>query len=220
MGRPAKAVSAPERPRSSAERTGRSASSLLGKSRAPGGTAARGRAAGGARPTAHTELIKAFSEQLAQYDPTGAIVSRSDDVTAMARDAAQRVLDTASSWVEHLGSFYDSEGVAKLLSRTGTPISRQAVHKRRGLLALTTGSGQVVYPAFQFDGRRLVPGLAAVLDSLPETLVSRWTVASWLVSPEAELEGARPIDVLRDHGSGGHAAVQAAAQRWSAQLAA
>lgn len=179
-----------------------------------------GRVATGARPTAHTELIKAFSEQLAQYDPTGAIVSRSDDLTAMARDAAQRVLETASTWIEHLGSFYDSEGVAKLLSRTATPISRQAVHKRRGLLALTTGSGQVVYPAFQFDGRRPVPGLGAVLDNLPETLVSRWTVASWLVSSEVELEGARPIDVLREHGPEGQTAVLSAAQRWSSQLAA
>jgi len=109
--------------------------------------------------------------------------------------------------------------VARLLSRTATPISRQAVHKRRGLLALTTGSGQVVYPAFQFDGRRPVPGLAAVLDSLPEAVVSRWTVASWLVSGEAELDGARPIDVLRDQGPEGQAAVSSAAQRWSAQLA-
>lgn len=174
----------------------------------------------GARPTAHSELIKAFGEQLAQYDPTGAIVSRSDDLTAMARDAAQRVLETSSTWVEHLGSFYDSQGVAELLSRTGTPISRQAVHKRRGLLALTTGSGQIVYPAFQFDGRRPVSGLGALLEQLPETVVSRWTVASWLVSPEAELDGARPVDVLRDQGAEGQAAVLSAAQRWSSQLAA
>lgn len=219
MGRPAKSVSAPERPRSGAKRTGTSASALLGKSLASGATVHGARTAG-TRPTAHAELIKAFSEQLAQYDPTGAIVSRSDDLTAMARAAAQRVLETASTWVEHLGSFYDSEGVAKLLSRTGTPISRQAVHKRRGLLALTTGSGQVVYPALQFDGRRPIPGLGPVLEQLPEALVSRWTVASWLVSPEPELDGARPIDVLRDQGPEGQAAVLSAAQRWASQLAA
>ena len=173
-----------------------------------------------ARPPAHSELIRAFSEQLAQYDPTGAIVARSDDLTSMARDAAQRVIETSATWVEHLGSFHDSDGVARLLSRTGTPISRQAVHKRRGLLALATGSGQVVYPAFQFDGRRPVPGLAGVLDTLPEAVVSRWTVASWLVSAEADLDGARPIDVLRDQGPEGQAAIQSAARRWSAQLAA
>jgi hypothetical protein len=138
----------------------------------------------------------------------------------MARDAAQHVLDTAPTWVEHLGAFYDTDGVQKLLSRHGTPISRQAVHKRRGLLALTTGSGQVVYPAFQFDGQRPVPGLALVLDALPESVVSRWTVASWLVSPEADVDGERPVDVLRDQGPEGQVAVLGAARRWAAQLGA
>src|SRR5687767_11489293 len=104
------------------------------------------------RPAAHATLLEAIGAQLAQEDPTGALVARSDDVTLLARYAAQRVLDSASTWVEHLGAFYDSDGVQRLLSRDGAPISRQAVHKRRGLLALTTGSGQVVYPAFQFDG--------------------------------------------------------------------
>ena len=172
------------------------------------------------RPRAHTALIEAFSAQLAEHDPPGALVSRSDDVTLLARFAAQRILDTTATWVEHLGAFYDSEGVQALLSRDGTPISRQAVHKRRGLLALTTGSAQVVYPAFQFDGQRPAPGLAAVLTALPEDVVSRWTVASWLVSPEAELDGARPIDVLHEQGPEGQLAVLQAAQRWAAQLAA
>lgn len=172
------------------------------------------------RPAAHRALIEAFSAQLAKRDPTGALVARSDDITLMAEHAAQRVLDTAATWVEHLGAFYDSEGVRLLLSRDGKPISRQAVHKRRGLLSLTTGSGQVVYPAFQFDGQRPVPGLSAVLDLLPADLVSRWTVVSWFVSPEAELDGERPIDVLRDQGLEGQLAVRNAARRWAAQLAA
>ena len=220
MSRPATSGAAPGRPHAATGGARTSTSALLGERRTSGRSAGPAGSRAGARPTAHTELIEAFSEQLAQYDPTGAIVARSDDLTAMARDAARRVLETASTWVEHLGSFYDSGGVAALLSRTATPISRQAVHKRRGLLALTTGSGQVVYPAFQFEGRRPVPGLAAVLDELPEAVVSRWTVASWLVSAEAELEGARPIDVLRDQGPEGRAAVLSAAQRWSARLSA
>jgi hypothetical protein len=54
------------------------------------------------------------------------------------------------------------------------------VSKRR-LLALTTGSGRVVYPAFQFTAQRGagLPGVVAT----STTLVSPWTVASWLVSP-------------------------------------
>lgn len=88
------------------------------------------------QPLAHTELIRAFGAQLAQYHPTGALVACSDDLTSMARDAAQHVLHTAPTWVEHLGAFHDTEGVRGLLSRSGAPISRQAVHQRRGLLVL------------------------------------------------------------------------------------
>lgn len=172
------------------------------------------------QPRSHRELVQEFSAQLAQFDPTGDLVARSDDLTVMAREAAQRVLDTAATWVEHLGGFYDTDGVRTLLSRDGTAISRQAVHKRRGLLALTTGNGQVVYPLFQFDGQRLVPGLGAVLEALPVAVVSRWTVAAWLVSPEAELDGDRPVDVLREQGPEGQVAVLGAAQRWAAQLGA
>jgi len=54
----------------------------------------------------------------------------------------------------------------------------------------------VGYPAFQFDGRSVVPGVADVLRVLPDDLVSRWTVASWLVSPDAE-SGATPMALLR-----------------------
>jgi hypothetical protein len=173
---------------------------------------------GTGRASERAALIKAFGEQLAQYDPTGAVVARSDDVTGMARDAAQRVLDTASSWVGQLGAVYDVDGVRQLLSRDGVPITRQAVHQRRGLLTLTTSSGQVVYPAFQFDGQRPVPGLAEVLEAVPEGAVSRWTVASWLVSPEPELAGERPVDVLREQGPEGKLAVLSTAHRWSSQL--
>ena len=209
MGKPLKSFAAPERARSAVSATPRAARDRSTTEPNPS-----------LQPRAHTELMRAFSAQLAQYDPTGALVARSDDVTSLARDAAQRVLDTAATWVEHLGAFYDTEGVQKLLSRHGAPITRQAVHKRRGLLALTTGSGQVVYPAFQFDGQHPVKGLASVLDVLPEARASRWTVASWLVSPEAELNGERPVDVLRDQGPEGHIAVLGAARRWAAQLGA
>lgn len=52
-----------------------------------------------------------------------------------------------------------------------------------------TGSGQVVYPALQFQDKRPAPGLTEVLSELPATVVSRWTLASWLCSPEPELHG-------------------------------
>jgi hypothetical protein len=77
----------------------------------------------------------------------------------------------------------------------------------------------VVYPAFQFTGSGVVPGLAAVLSILeaPEVGVSPWTVASWLVSPAAEFDDATPIDVLA---AGEVEAVSNLARQWARALAA
>ena len=138
------------------------------------------------------------------------------DVDQTAVRAAEQVLD--SSW-EQLSAFYDVAAVRSLLGREGKPVTRQAVIKRKDLLALTTGNGQVVYPAFQFHGRQLVDGLDQVLNELPEQLVSRWTLASWLVTPEPDLGGERPIDSLFDEDPGGVDEVVRVAQAWAVQLA-
>ncbi len=168
--------------------------------------------------SAHEKLANAFLLELLRRDPDGSL-SRAIEIDQAAALAADTVLDPAVFWIERLGAFYDTEAVRSILARDGEPVSRQAVHKRKGLLALTTGNGRVVYPALQFRGRRPAPGLARVLDQLPEEHVSRWTVASWLVSPEADLEGERPIDVLFDEDPGGIDAVVQVARNWAAQLA-
>lgn len=171
------------------------------------------------RPASHVQLVTALLGELQRRDPDGSLIAAASDVAQAAELAASGVLDPSVLWLEQLGAFYDSDGVRRLLGRGGAPVSRQAVSKRKGLLALTTGSGRVVYPAVQFRDRLLAPGMDQVLDALPEALVSRWTVASWLVSPEAALAGERPIDLLFD-GEQAVAAVVAAARRWAGQLAA
>ena len=170
-------------------------------------------------PASHASLLERLARQLLFRDPTGEQLAGVDDLDGLADATADGLLDSASAWEEHLGPFYDGAAVRSLLADGGTPISRQAVHKRRGLLALTTGSGQVVYPARQFRGSRPAPSLGAVLDLLPEALVSPWTVASWLFAADPELAGDRPIDLLHDGGSEGAAAVLRAAEHWAGQLA-
>lgn len=99
---------------------------------------------------------------------------------------------------ERIGPFYRGDQVARLFG-----VSRQAVHertKRGALLALRTADGALVYPVCQFDGRRLVNGLAEVLSELRDTDVDRWAVAAWLVSPTAALGGRSPIEALREDG--------------------
>ena len=170
-------------------------------------------------PASHASLLERLARQLLFRDPTGERMAGVDDLDRLADATADELLDSATAWEEHLGPFYDGTAVRTLLAGGGAPVSRQAVHKRRGLLALTTGSGQVVYPVRQFRGSRPAPSLGPVLDLLPEALVSPWTVASWLFAADPELAGDRPIDLLHDGGPEGAAAVLQAAQHWAGQLA-
>jgi hypothetical protein len=161
------------------------------------------------------EFLDALAAELALRDPEGHALDQVDDPALLARQTADQAVDSAVAWIAHLGPMYDVETVRRLLGRPDAPVSRQAVSKRRGLLALTTGSGRVVYPAFQFVGGSPVPQLARVLSALPEALVSRWTVASWLASAEPMLDDQRPIDVLA---AGQSDAVVRAAAAWAAAL--
>ncbi len=161
------------------------------------------------------EFLDALAAELALRDPQGSFLDQVDDPGLLARQTADRAVDSAQAWVQHLGPMYDVEGVRQLLGGPAAPVSRQAVSKRRGLLALTTGSGRVVYPAFQFVGGSPLPQLARVLAELPEPVVSRWTVASWLVSAEPTLDEARPVDLLA---AGQVDAVVRAARAWAAAL--
>lgn len=173
-----------------------------------------------AAPRSHLAFTRSVLQELAVRDPDGSRLGGATDVKQAAELAVNRILDPAMLWMEHLGAFYDTDGVRALLARDGAPVTRQAVHKRKGLLGLPTGSGRVVYPAFQFRDGTLIPGLDRVLSALPETLISRWTVASWLVSPEAHLDSERPIDVLASQDPPAVERVVQAAHSWSAQLAA
>jgi hypothetical protein len=169
--------------------------------------------------TWHLAFASAVLAELDKRDPDGTLLVNYPDVDQAAALAAGWVLDPSLLWVEHLGGMYDTAAVRSLLGRDGEPVSRQAVHKRKGLMALATGSGRVVYPAFQFRGRQLVHGLGQVMSELPESLVSRWTLASWFVTPERDLGDRRPIDVLFGQDPGGVEAVVRVARAWADQLA-
>ncbi|HUW87176.1 MAG TPA: hypothetical protein VMW30_02185 [Candidatus Paceibacterota bacterium] len=162
-------------------------------------------------------FIKLLARELHLLDPQGQQIDRIEDTQRFARETAEKVIDASRTWQEHLGTFYDVEGVRNLLSRSGKPLSRQAVSKRKNLLALTTGSKRVVYPSFQFRDRTVVKGLDEVLAQLPEDLLSRWTLASWLVSKEKELGDTAPIEALHQ---GNVEQVMSIARHWAQSLSA
>lgn len=96
------------------------------------------------------------------------------------------------AWFEQLGPAYRPADVAELLAK-----SKQAVSADHRLLRLEMRSGGVGYPAFQFDGRRLLPGVGEVVRTLSPVVETSWTIASWLTSPQPALAGSTPLERLR-----------------------
>lgn len=119
-----------------------------------------------------------------------------------------------SLWDDSVGPFYDSDGVRHLLGDISKQAVSDRVHRHR-LLALRTGSGRLVYPAFQFDHRSMVAGLAKVLAIVAPDDTEGWYVASWLTTPDANLGAVAPVEALRAGRAGD---VEAAARDVAASL--
>jgi hypothetical protein len=95
-------------------------------------------------------------------------------------------------WAAQIGPALTQQDVARLLE-----VSVQAVSKSKQLLRITNRDGRVVYPVFQFDGRRVLPGLGLVLAALNGALLPL-TTASWLTLPTPALCERSPAEALRD----------------------
>ncbi len=136
---------------------------------------------------------------------------RASDETRRLVDRLLELDEADARWAAQLGPAYRQGDVAALLGKT-----KQAVSRDRRLLALRTRGGAVVYPVFQFDGRRLLAGLGEIVPGLLAVAASPWTVASWLTSGSSSLHGRRPLDALR---GGEVEAVRRAAASFAAGLA-
>ncbi|MGH9119175.1 MAG: hypothetical protein ACRD0A_15230 [Acidimicrobiales bacterium] len=123
-------------------------------------------------------------------------VGEAGDPVVAGRRAAATAL-AGALWSERLGPVHDTAGAAAILGG----ITKQAVSeraRRHRLLALRTGSGRLVYPAFQFNGNDVLPGVVDVLAVARPDPVTAWTVASWLTTPDPVLGGRTPVAALRD----------------------
>ena len=168
------------------------------------------------RPHTHRRALAAVAAELLLRDPDGERLSHVGDLSGLVRQSAEHLVDSSEVWVEHLGPVYDTDGGAEPLGGD-RPVSRQVVNKRRGLLALKTGSGRIVSPAFQFDETGAVAdGVADIVKLFENGRISTWSVAFWLASPEPKLGGEKPIDALN---RGGRQAVVSVARQWAGSLA-
>lgn len=94
-----------------------------------------------------------------------------------------------------VGPFFDDAGALPQLD-----VDEQTLEQRRSaqtVLAMQTGDGTWLYPAWQFTGRgdvrpELVPVLAALRG------LDRWAAGVWLNSAHPDLDGQTPRAALRD----------------------
>ncbi|MFP4635571.1 MAG: hypothetical protein ACLFRD_06910 [Nitriliruptoraceae bacterium] len=121
---------------------------------------------------------------------------------AFAGRRAAALAAAGQAWNEAAGPFYDTQGARAALGGVSKQAVSQRVHHRR-LLALRLapdGSGveRLVYPAWQFRSGVLghLPGVLAAAGYDPHRAVTGWTIAAWLTSPDPDLDGHPPLELL------------------------
>jgi len=111
-------------------------------------------------------------------------------------DAGERLARSAEfkrDLLERAGGAMTAGQVQELLGHK----SVQAVHKAlatRRLLAVDDG-GRKLFPACQFDGATVAPGIPALLAAAPNA--STWALLQFLVDGDEGLGGARPMEMIR-----------------------
>jgi hypothetical protein len=144
------------------------------------------------------ELRAALLPRVARLAETGRAVPAPSDLA----DLLGAGLPTAGiefALDEHfadVGPFYDSAGARLQLGLR----TKQALDSRRNtqtVLAMQTGDGTWLYPAWQFTGDgRVHQVLLPVLKELRG--MDRWQVGVWLVSEHPDLDSMSPRQALRD----------------------
>jgi hypothetical protein len=164
--------------------------------------------------TATQVAVRAFAEELELLERRGELELEEPE-RAGRRGAL--IVAAASVWARHLDGLLDAEQTRLLLGVK----SRQAVHDlvRRGrLLRVQDSAGRALYPANQFDEHgRPFALVGDLIESFARAGVSQWTIASFLSSPQRELDGQTPQRWLLAGGEEGP--VREAARRIAARLA-
>jgi hypothetical protein len=131
----------------------------------------------------------------------GVLLRIMEEVAALGLEAEDPLANARLRWIVHRRRLAHAEGrplptreVEALLG-----ISRQAVAKARAdgrLVGLPSGSGQYVYPSWQFGESGVLPGLREVRRALRDG-DDPWSFTAFMVSPNARLDDETPLAVLR-----------------------
>lgn len=110
-----------------------------------------------------------------------------------AAESLARTAEFKRDLIDRAGGALTSEQVRKLLGYK----SVQAVHKAAasGRLLAVDDNGRPLYPAFQFDGAAILPGIATVISATPTT--KPWALLQFMVDGDEGLGDERPMDMLK-----------------------
>ncbi len=135
--------------------------------------------------------VGTIARALADSEVVGAAVTELDPLASL----IARGVEDKQKLIQGAGGLLSVGEVAKV--RGLTP---QAIHKQRRarkLLSVPYG-GEEKFPAVQFtDEGQPVPGLSTVLHALQ--LEGSWGTLDFLLSPDDELDGLSPIEMLKRH---------------------
>ncbi|MEY9840680.1 hypothetical protein [Streptacidiphilus sp. EB103A] len=111
------------------------------------------------------------------------------------------------------GPFYDLAGAAHLVGKEPHILEKEA--KAGEALVVTTIEGVKLLPAWQFDGPRVHPHVAKILEIFHSVPVDQWMIVQWATAPDPQLGGTSAIQALHE----GHdiEAVLADARRYAAR---
>src|SRR6266851_5598213 len=165
-----------------------------------------------------------FRDRLEALVAAGLDVALIEKVSGQLADAMLNLLPEPNVAARVSGPVWTTEQVRLALARDGKPVSTQAINdrvKRGTLLALQVKeAGERAYPLWQFKqdtyGWTVMTGLADVLQAIPESSMSRWTLSSWLQRPNQLLNNQSPLEALQK-GDSKHvlSLANSAAERWS-----
>lgn len=98
---------------------------------------------------------------------------------------------------EGWGPFYDLVGAAELLDISPTDAEKQG--EAHELLMVSTADGGLLFPVWQFTGRRQNSRVAKALAVFRDLQASSWLVVQWATAPNPQLGGATPVEWLRSN---------------------
>ena len=143
-----------------------------------------------------SRIKTAVQQVVADARATSTPLPAAKELAELLEAGLPRVRDGLDPYFARVGPFYDTAGAQLQLGQ----ITKQAVANRRrdgSILAMQSGDGHWVYPAWQFTGqgalhRNLVPVLKALRG------LDGWTAAVWLVNDHLDLGDRSPRTALAD----------------------